>query len=126
MATNDKAAAAATGRTPLVDGQVAALFKVGFIQPIDVAFLLLGGLATLIFGVWCLAKGGIGLQSYVVYFSLINFFGVMWTIILGYRACWFALNTRANLELLPEQAAALLHNYLQQGVSDAKQTTTNP
>ena len=105
---------------PLVDGTVLAMWKVGFIQPIDGLLLIVGAGSTFTFGIWCLAQGHVTLAAYVVYFSVINLLGLAWVILLGFRACWFSLKTRANLELLPQQAAAVLHNYLKQGVSEAK------
>ena len=102
-------------QTPLVDNQVAALWKVGFIGPIDVAYLAFTATATFTFFVWCLAQHSVSLAAYIVYFSLMNISTLMWIVILCFRCCMFSLKTRANLEMLPEQAAAVLHKYLQGG-----------
>jgi len=113
-------------KTPIVDPQVAALWKVGFIQAIDVIMLLIMAGSTFTFFVWCMAQHTMTLAAYIVYFSVMNLTGLAWILLVVFRACMFSLKTRANLETLPEQAAALLHNFLQQGVSEAKNPIPEP
>ena len=102
-------------KTAILDDTVLAMWKVGFVQPIDIAVFLFMAGASFTFVVWCIAQHTMTLAAYIVYFSAMNIAGIAWTILLCFRACMFSLKTRANLESLPEQAAAVLYAYMKQG-----------
>jgi hypothetical protein len=95
---------------PLFDEHVKALWEVGFVTIIDFIWcaLMLFGAITAAF--WCIFGSPTVLGLLVVGVVLLGMFQG-WLVLLLYRCLYFIIKTRADINMMPTEAARLAQIY---------------
>jgi hypothetical protein len=99
---------------PIVDDEVRALVRVGFVRPVDFIMGSVFGLYAITTGYWWLFAHPSAIELMTAFFGLIIWLG-LWTLLILFRACRFIVEIRAAMELLPVDAAKALHRYITAG-----------
>jgi len=95
---------------PLFDESVRVLFRVRFIRVVDILFALAAS-GVVLFLIARLIFGHHELPELVGFFAL-TLLLQLWLIMLAFRACYYVLQCRADVNTMVPEAAKLVHAYL--------------
>lgn len=95
---------------PLFDESVRMLFRVRFIRVVDVLFAL-AATGLFLFLTIRLVFGRCGVPELVCFLGL-DLLLTLWLIMLAFRACYYVLQCRADVNMMVPEAAKLVHAYL--------------
>ena len=95
---------------PLFDESVRMLFRVRFIRVVDVLFALAAaGLGLFLAGRLVFGRCGV---PELVCFLVLDLLLLLWLVILAFRACYYVLQCRADVNTMTVEAAKLVHAYM--------------
>lgn len=90
----------------LFDEQTKALWEVGFVRPIDLMYAAVMAMCAVTAMFWCIFGNPTVIALLTTAVSMLVMFQ-LWLILLLYRCLYFIIQTRADINLMPEQAAKL-------------------